>query len=374
MLTSYGRANRALSAAAAMLRGYNSVYPLTNIERKHLVLLIACRLSCSVTLGAYSYAQNPENKYLLLHSEPAWKCLELIWSYDESRRVAVAKAADRLFDQACLYSDSRETTITCYDLVVPDPMVADLLESVRVKWAHTLHIEQEQSVEEPPKKKQKMKEINRHPVITFVTGNVKKREEVLRILSANNSNENETMGNSDNSTPLPFYLKNKKLDLPELQGDPVTIAREKCISAAKQIGGAVITEDTSLCFNALKGLPGPYVKHFLDSLGNEGLIKMLSGYEDKTAYAQTIVAFCPGPGEDPAIFDGRTQGTIVMPRSGETEAFGWDPIFEPLEGNVGKTYAEMTGKEKDSISHRKKAFLQLREFLLDDNNVPLKLM
>ena len=91
MLSTYGKANRGISAAAAMLRGYHSVNPLLDIEKKHLVrkvvystiphaylelppslmfcnaqvLLVACRLACSVTLGAYSYQQNPENKYLV---------------------------------------------------------------------------------------------------------------------------------------------------------------------------------------------------------------------------------------------------------------------------------------------------------------------
>ncbi len=40
------------------------------------------------------------------------------------------------------------------------------------------------------------------------------------------------------------------------QGEPEDIAREKCRIAARQLGGAVMVEDTCLCFNALKGLPG----------------------------------------------------------------------------------------------------------------------
>jgi Ser/Thr protein kinase RdoA (MazF antagonist) len=72
-LTSYGKSNRSLSAMAAILHGYHSVYPLTDIEREHLVLLVACRLACSVTLGAFSWQQNPHNTYLLLHSELAWR-------------------------------------------------------------------------------------------------------------------------------------------------------------------------------------------------------------------------------------------------------------------------------------------------------------
>ncbi|KAG6423017.1 hypothetical protein SASPL_113400 [Salvia splendens] len=74
--------------------------------------------------------------------------------------------------------------------------------------------------------------------VTFVTGNAKKLEEVRSIL-----------GNS-----IPF--RSLKLDLPELQGEPEEISREKARLAAKEVNGPVLVEDTCLCFNALKGLPG----------------------------------------------------------------------------------------------------------------------
>ena len=119
-------------------------------------------------------------------------------------------------------------------------------------------------------------------------------------------------------------------------------------------------EDTSLCFNALNGMPGVFIKWFLDACGHDGLNKMLADYDDKTAYAQTVVAFSTGPGHDPAIFDGRTAGKIVPPR-GKLD-FGWDPIFEPNECQ-GKTYAEMSKEAKDAISHRSRAFVQAREYL-----------
>ena len=81
--------------------------------------------------------------------------------------------------------------------------------------------------------------------LTFVTGNKKKLEEVQRILSVDRAE-------------LPFDITNRKLDLPELQGnDPIEIAIEKCKLAAEEIRGPVFTEDTSLCFNALNGMPGP---------------------------------------------------------------------------------------------------------------------
>ena len=41
------------------------------------------------------------------------------------------------------------------------------------------------------------------------------------------------------------------------------MAREKCLLAVKEVKGPTITEDTCLCYNALGGLPGVYIKWFL---------------------------------------------------------------------------------------------------------------
>ena len=61
--------------------------------------------------------------------------------------------------------------------------------------------------------------------------------------------------------------------------------------AYQQTKKAVLVEDTSLCFNAYKGLPGPYIKWFLKGIGPEGLAKMVQPFEDKTAYAMCIIAY-----------------------------------------------------------------------------------
>ena len=49
-----------------------------------------------------------------------------------------------------------------------------------------------------------------------------------------------------------------------------TFADSTCSNTHTQIGGPVITEDTALCFAAMNGLPGPYIKFFLRELGHEG--------------------------------------------------------------------------------------------------------
>eukprot|EP01134_Creolimax_fragrantissima_P005453 CFRG5453T1 len=179
--------------------------------------------------------------------------------------------------------------------------------------------------------------------IVFVTGNAKKLEEVLSIL-----------GNSVQN------LTSKKIDLPELQGEPEEISREKCILAAEQIKGPVLIEDTCLCFNALNGLPGPYIKWFLEKTGHEGLNNLLLAYEDKSAYAICNFAFSDGPGHEPIVFSGKIRGSIV-PAQGPTD-FGWDAIFQPDGFDV--TFAELDKSIKNTISHRFRALELVKEYFL----------
>lgn len=124
-------------------------------------------------------------------------------------------------------------------------------------------------------------------------------------------------------------------EVPELQGEALEIAKEKVMVAYNQVKKPVLVEDTSLCYNAYKGLPGPYIKWFLKSVGPEGLAKMVSAFEDKTAYAMCIIAYMAPDLKEPELFIGKTPGKIVEPRG--PRDFGWDPVFQP--DNYDQTYA-----------------------------------
>ncbi|XP_059155233.1 inosine triphosphate pyrophosphatase-like [Physella acuta] len=181
--------------------------------------------------------------------------------------------------------------------------------------------------------------------IVLCTGNKNKLKEIIEILGKD----------------FPYKIENQDIDLPEYQGEPEEIATAKCELAAERVKGPVIVEDVSLCFNALNGMPGPYIKWFLAKMGPSGLHRMLKSYDDKSGYAQCVFAYSSGEkGSKVHIFDGRCNGTIVEPR-GSTE-FGWDPIFQP--DGYKETYAEMDKKIKNGISHRSKAIMMLKDFLL----------
>ena len=94
-------------------------------------------------------------------------------------------------------------------------------------------------------KKNKMQSSAKRVPITFITGNKKKLEEFLQIMTG--------------PLALNYDIRNKALDLVEIQGDPVAIAKRKVKEAAKHSDTPVMTEDVSLCFNAFNGLPGPYM-------------------------------------------------------------------------------------------------------------------
>ncbi|KAI9881368.1 MAG: nucleoside triphosphate pyrophosphohydrolase ham1 [Pleopsidium flavum] len=175
--------------------------------------------------------------------------------------------------------------------------------------------------------------------LNFITGNKNKLAEVKAILGGI------------------VTLRSQSLDLIEIQGTVEEISSDKCRRAAEIVKGPVLVEDTCLCFNALKELPGPYIKWFLEKLGHDGLNNLLMAYEDKSAQAVCTFAYSEGPGHEPIIFEGTTTGTIV-PARGPTD-FGWDPIFE----YEGKTYAEMDKVEKNKISHRFKALEKLKQWL-----------
>ncbi len=170
-------------------------------------------------------------------------------------------------------------------------------------------------------------------------------------------------GNAGKAKYLSDYfhisVDHKKLDLVEIQSlNLKEIVEDKAKRAYKIMKSPVIVEDVSLIFNGMKKLPGPLIKWFLETLGNDGLIKLVNSLDTRDALAEVEFAICDENGVH--TFSGSMEGTISNSARGEV-GFGWDPIFIPK--SYDKTWAEMSDDEKHATSMRKIALEKMMEFL-----------
>jgi non-canonical purine NTP pyrophosphatase (RdgB/HAM1 family) len=176
----------------------------------------------------------------------------------------------------------------------------------------------------------------------FVTTNEHKRREAQEILGV--------------------ALGRAQLDLPEIQAiDPAEVAAEKARAARAAIGELdlpVLVEDSGLMVDAWGGFPGALTKWVMQSVGNEGLLRMLAPIDDRSASAVCVVALAETDGAV-RTFRGEVRGTVAESPRGEG-GFGYDPVFVPHWSSL--TYAEM-GEGKNTDSHRARAFRALKEWL-----------
>ena len=158
---------------------------------------------------------------------------------------------------------------------------------------------------------------------------------------------------------LGIPLLRVSLSLPEIQAaDVEDITRYKLEVARTKGYGRLVVEDVSLGFDELGNFPGPYVRWLLEAAGGQGLGAIAYALLNRSAKAQCCVAYWDG--ETPHIFLGESLGEIIVEPRGDKH-FGWDAWFQPQGSD--KTFAEMTAEEKDAVSHRGRAYLQLRDHL-----------
>lgn len=136
--------------------------------------------------------------------------------------------------------------------------------------------------------------------------------------------------------------------------------------AAAGSGYISIGEDSGLAVRALGGAPGVYSaryagEHGDDRANNEKLLSELADKTDRSAsFVCTIGCVLPDAPDKGYVFRGETEGVIIDEYRG-TGGFGYDPLF--LYEPAGRTFAELSGAEKNAISHRGKAIELFAEFL-----------
>jgi XTP/dITP diphosphohydrolase len=155
-------------------------------------------------------------------------------------------------------------------------------------------------------------------------------------------------------------------DVPEVDESGVTLednARLKAVALCDATGLPAIADDTGLDVDALGGAPGVHSARFAGAHATyaDNVAKLLEELRDVPAPGRgarfATVALARFPDGVEVIAHGRVEGVIAEHPRG-TEGFGYDPVFVPDEGD-GRTFAEMTPREKHDLSHRGRAFRTL---------------
>jgi XTP/dITP diphosphohydrolase len=161
--------------------------------------------------------------------------------------------------------------------------------------------------------------------------------------------------------PRPSDIGDIDEDAPTLEGNAII----KAVEIANHASEWAIADDTGLEVDALNGAPGVRSARFAGEQATDAenralLIAKLDGVTNRSARFRTVVALVSSKG-DIHFVGGECAGTIAESERGDG-GFGYDSLFIPADGD-GRTFAEMTGPEKDAVSHRGRALAQIPELL-----------
>jgi XTP/dITP diphosphohydrolase len=166
--------------------------------------------------------------------------------------------------------------------------------------------------------------------------------------------------------PLGFTIKSQReLDIPEAEepfGTFVENALAKARHASKLSGLPALADDSGICVPALGGVPGVQSARYAgeprsDAANNAKLVRDIAAHADKSAYYYCVLVMVRHADDpQPIIADGVWQGSLIEQPRGQG-GFGYDPHF--FLPSLGKTAAELSAEEKNSLSHRGQALRAL---------------
>lgn len=136
----------------------------------------------------------------------------------------------------------------------------------------------------------------------------------------------------------------------------------KAQNVCDKTGKCAIADDSGLVVDVMGGAPGIFSarwsgKHGDDKANIDLLLKQMTDVSEENRKAKFVTAavlVCPNG--DFFVEVGEVEGSILFNEKGK-KGFGYDPIFAPL--GYDKSFAQLSPEEKNSISHRRKAFCKL---------------
>lgn len=157
-------------------------------------------------------------------------------------------------------------------------------------------------------------------------------------------------------------------DIPETAKTLEGNALLKAKYVYEKFGLECFADDTGLEVDALGGAPGVYSARYAGEENNSQnnmskLLALLGDNPNRTACFRTVIALFQN--DKVSYFEGKITGTIGCHPQGNS-GFGYDPVFIP--DGYSDTFAQLSGEEKNQISHRALAVKKLTEYLQENIN------
>ena len=128
--------------------------------------------------------------------------------------------------------------------------------------------------------------------------------------------------------PIGVEVENKVIDCPEIQSNSIEeVAKFSSKYASDVLQCDTLKNDSGLVIPALNGFPSAYSKYVEETLTEDGIIKLMEGIEDRSAYFLEVLAYTE-LNKDPIVFISKTRGSIAKEKTGEN-GWGYDKIFIP---------------------------------------------
>jgi len=153
---------------------------------------------------------------------------------------------------------------------------------------------------------------------------------------------------------LGIEMVHLKLPYDEIQtSDLEEVVRKGMVEIKSKGVRDFIIDDTGLFINCLGGFPGVWSAFVQKTIGNEGILKLMTDVEDRKAMFKCCIG-CNIKGRD-IVVTGTCGGEILTEERGK-EGFGYDPIFSH---DGMRSFSEISLDEKNDVSHRGNAIKML---------------
>ena len=128
--------------------------------------------------------------------------------------------------------------------------------------------------------------------------------------------------------PIGIEVENQVIECPEIQSNSIEeVAKFSSKYASNELQCDTLKNDSGLVIPSLNGFPSAYSKYVEETLTEDGIIKLMDGVEDRSAYFLEVLAFTEY-GKEPIVFLSKTKGSIAKEKAGEN-GWGYDKIFIP---------------------------------------------